>query len=330
MQQQVNPEKLILLKTRYDAHVSASTIAGLEKTFIKFFQCKETPQQPLRKILKPLYQASGKSTFLRKIIDKLFSLISTRSRYFLAMMGIDQIRKSYPYFLFTARSKSVYLFDCWEKKFKKTEELIIRHNIQTIFFSAGQAAAHFQKKFACRNCAWVPEAINADEYRYLPPDQKTIDIIQIGRKYDAYHERIVPFCEERKLKYLFEKTKGEVIFPDNNDFRDALAQSKISICFPSSITHPERSGNISTMTVRYLQSMASKCLVIGSMPEDMKMLFDYSPVIEADMNDPAKQLETILSTYKEFIPLVEKNYTEVRLKHQWINRMEIFKKYVGN
>ena len=49
-------------------------------------------------------------------------------------------------------------------------------------------------------------------------------------------------------------------------FIDGLARSRVSICVPSSVTHPERAGDIETMTIRYLQSMVSKCVVLGRAP----------------------------------------------------------------
>jgi hypothetical protein len=69
-----------------------------------------------------------------------------------------------------------------------------------------------------------------------------------------------------------------------------LANSKISICVPSDITHPERTGNISTITNRYLQSMASKCLILGKLPHDMLHLFDYNHIIEIDEENPVLQI----------------------------------------
>ena len=316
---------ITLLKTRFDSHVSSNTIKEFEEAITNAFHCEEVLQQPFRKVLVNVYRLSDKIKFFRKIFDKLFSFISTDKNYFIVLMGIQQIRKAYPYFLFTAKSKSVYLFDCWEKYFERTEELIKRHNIKTIFFSAKQSAEHFQKIFTDHKCIWLPEAIKADNYIALPYEKKDIDIIQIGRRYDWYHKNIIGFCEQEKINYLYEKTKGEIIFSDKNEFYKGLGRSKISICFSYNITHPVQRGNTSTMTQRYLQSMASKCLIIGNLPYDMKELFDYNPIIEFDMNNPTNQLKEVLLNYKNYLPLIEKNYLEVISKHQWINRLEILK-----
>jgi len=321
---------ITLLKTRFDSHVSANTIKEFEEAITNNIHCAEVFQQPFRKLFRTIYRLSDRFVFFRKISDLLFSLVTVNKNYFIIQMGMSQIRKAYPYFLFTAKSKSIYLFDCWPKDFERTEYLIKRLNIKIIFFAAKQSAEYFQKRFNDRKCIWLPEAIKADYYLAFPYEKKDIDIIQIGRRYDFYHNSIVDFCEQEKINYLYEKVKGEIIFPNQNDFYNGLARSKISICFPSSITNPERSGNVSTMTVRYLQSMVSKCLIVGSLPDDMKELFDYNPIIEADLNNPTQQLKEILSNYKNYLALIEKNYNEVISKHQWINRIEILKKELPN
>jgi hypothetical protein len=318
-------KSVTLLQARFDKHVSADAITDFEESFISQIDCEVIPQQPLRKLLVNVYRLADRSKILRKIIDFLFSLRSVDKNYFLVLMGIEQIRKAYPYFLFKSRSKSVYLFDCWEKNFEKTELLIKRLNISTVFFSSRQASEHFRKNLKNVQAMWLPEAANINKYSSLAYENRNIDIIQFGRKYEKYHQLIQSFCEENRLNYVYEKVNGDVIFPVREDFNKALSRSKISICFPSSLTHPERSGKVSTMTQRYLQSMASRCLIIGSMPEDMKELFDYCPIIEADMKNPADQLKNILSNYLTYLPLIEKNYTEVLLKHQWENRISVLK-----
>ena len=119
-----------------------------------------------------------------------------------------------------------------------------------------------------------------------------------------------------------EQTPGQIVFPDRPAFVAGLARARISICFPSNITHPERAGDVSTLTLRYLQSLASKCLVVGSAPEEMLRLFGYNPVIQADLQDPAGQLLSILENYDDFAELIEQNYRKVVAEHTWQQRWE--------
>ena len=101
-----------------------------------------------------------------------------------------------------------------------------------------------------------------------------------------------------------------------------MSRTKISICFPTSLTHPQRAGNIETMTNRYLQSMASKCLVLGKAPDEMIRLFGYNPVVDADFNHPVQQIKDILDNFGQYTELIEKNYRNVVMNHAWINRWE--------
>ena len=104
-----------------------------------------------------------------------------------------------------------------------------------------------------------------------------------------------------------------------------IGKAKVVICVPSNITHPERAEYISTMTLRYLQAMVSKVLIVGIMPSDMQELFPYMPIVEIDMDHAAAQMLTVLDNYEHYRPLIERNYAEVRQNHQWQNRWAIIK-----
>src|SRR5262249_25520509 len=143
-----------------------------------------------------------------------------------------------------------------------------------------------------------------------------------GRRFDSYHDRIVEPLEKMKRKYLFERTSGAVVFPDNAEFIDGLSRTKISVCVPLIETNPARAGGISTMTMRYLQSMASKCLIVGLLPVDMRRLFPYNPIVEIDWSDPAGQLCHLLENFGDYTPLIEKNYSTVLEFHTWEKRWQ--------
>jgi hypothetical protein len=234
------------------------------------------------------------------------------------MMGIEFRKPAVP-FLFN-KSNHAYFFDAWPKRHAEIERFIRIMNIKNVFFSSAQVTEIFTAKNLSCNFHWVPEGINLTEYLFKGYSDKDIDVLFLGRKYDLLHEKIVEGLSVSKTTYLYEKTKGEIIFKERDSFIEGLARTKISICVPSNITHPERAGEISTMTVRYLQSMASKALVVGFIPEDMKGLFDYDPIITVDMKDPLGQIKNILENYSSYIPLIEKNYNSVKEHHCWTNR----------
>ena len=58
----------------------------------------------------------------------------------------------------------------------------------------------------------------------------------------------------------------------------------------------------------------------------MDLLFDYNPIVEIDMANPFAQLQSVLSNYENYIPLIERNYENVCRNHSWSNRLEQMKK----
>lgn len=240
------------------------------------------------------------------------------SDYFTVLIGME-IKKCFPYFLY-ARSRNVYIFDVWPDKHDEFEFFVNKFNIDNVFFPSLQMTEAFKKRKLQCNFYWIPEGVDPAQYRYREYGDKDIDVLQFGRKYNWYHEQIEGPLYRSNKKYMYSQKEGGITFPARQEFIDGLARSKVSICVPCNITHPQRSGYISTMTNRYLQSMASKCLIVGILPSDMESIFGYNPVIEIDAKNPVQQLLHILEEYEKYIPLIEKNYQAVAEKHTWAHR----------
>lgn len=305
---------IVLVKTNFNTHVSMDLYSEFEKSIIKSIN-------PIVINSANNFQAKILRYFL-KILPQFEFPYNSKRNYL--VIG-NQKEKLFPFFYCKANLKALWMFDAWEPLFFDIENTIRKFNINILFTSSMQAATYFNSlKIQNFKSHWIAEAVDFESYTFVEPEKKTIDVLQMGRKWDEYHEAIKDIEIEEKLVYKYEKKKGKIIFKDRIDFISGLANTKISICVPSIITHPEKSGNISTLTIRYFQSMASKCLILGKRPLDMEFLFDYNPIIEIDMKRPVEQLVDILKNYNEYLPLIEKNYNEVKLKHTWNNRaMEI-------
>jgi hypothetical protein len=248
------------------------------------------------------------------------SLPGARHDWFSIMMGFH-VPMCVPYFMFSGR-KSIYLFDAWPASHARILRFVQSWEVDDVFVSSSQAAERLNQQIGARRFTWMPEAISPEKYRHRPYAEKDIDVLQLGRRYDAYHNQIVAALENHKKTYLYERQRGEVIFPSRGEFLDGLARSRISICVPCSITHPDRAGDIETMTMRYLQSMASKCLVVGHAPAEMIELFGYNPLIEIDKENSDRQLLELLDHFDEYVPLIEKNHALVASEHTWHKRWQ--------
>lgn len=254
-------------------------------------------------------------------VGRRSSVAGTHARDYIAVMMELDAAKAAPWFIRTAR-RSIYVFDAWPARHGDIRAFVESWGIHYAFVSSSQAAARLAE--LCDRCTfiWVPEGVDPAQYQGLPLFEKDIDVLQLGRKYDAHHALIAPALENAGKTYLYKRQKGAIIFPRREEFVAGLARSRISICVPSSITHPQRAGDIETMTMRYLQSMVSKCVVLGHAPAEMVELFGYNPVVEIDTLTPAGQLLDILSHYEDYLPLVERNFDVVTREHTWRNRWQ--------
>jgi hypothetical protein len=230
-------------------------------------------------------------------------------------------------YAFRSRQNFIYMYDVWPRFQQWIFPLLDFFNIRFVFFSSKQVFEDHLRKYPQSKCKsmWLPEAIKADDYHFESYTDKDIDVLEFGRIYQAYHERIAAALQSHGRHHVYRRVGESLLFPDKHAFVKGLARAKITVCVPSNITHPERAEYISTMTLRYLQAMASKVLIVGLMPQDMKELFPYTPIVEIDMDRAAAQLLEVLGNYDQYIPLIERNYFEVVSHHQWQNRWGLMK-----
>jgi hypothetical protein len=308
-------------------HVSLDTIREFEESILSDRSVSAAG---------PAMEALARSSFLAwRILNKydfllageikhLFRAKPRDRRVLFSVLMAPNFRQCFPYFLGSAQ-KSVYLFDAWVKEHQTIGKFVTLFGVEHVFVSSREAAEILQAKIETSKFHWMPEGIRPGEYKQVPYDEKDIDVLAVGRRYGAYHDLVVADLEAAGRTYLYEKKKGEIVFPGRAEFIEGLARAKISVCVPSAITHPERSGAIETLTIRYLQSMASKCLVVGKAPKELVDLFGYPPVVEIDMDHASSQLQSILSNFGDYVPLIERNFNTVVSQHTWGHRWNAIK-----
>jgi len=277
-----------------------------------------------------------KSYLVRKLIlmPKLFklklNLWDNKKINFAALISGD-FGALIPYAFFS-KQNFLYMHDVWPRFQYWIFPLLDFFNVKYVFFSSKQVWMDHIRKYPKNKCKsmWLPEGIDADEYAFKPLHQKKIDVLEFGRRYEKYHLLIRDGLAAHQKQHIYRRNNAELLFQYKTELIAALSEAKIVICIPSDVTHPERAEYISSMTLRYLQAMASKCLIVGITPFDMSELFDYKAIVEIDMENAAKQLLEILENYETYLPIVERNYLEVRNNHQWLNRWEIIKQKIIN
>jgi hypothetical protein len=122
--------------------------------------------------------------------------------------------------------------------------------------------------------------------------------------------------------HRYQQDSTTIIFPAFAELIGGFAQSRISVCFPGSMTNKEWAGNVETVTYRYFESIASKCVLYGHCPAELKDLFGYDPVVAADLDRPFEQIEHILNNLPEYHQLVDRNYQRLLEVGTWDARIK--------
>ncbi len=192
---------------------------------------------------------------------------SGRRAYFCPLMGLVEI-KLFPTTYFAETLP--YCFDCWPAEYSAWEAFLTRHRVRLAFFSASGSATEFEQRLPSMGSIWLPEATDPAVYRSgRSLIERAIDLLELGRRHDRFHDLIRSPLEKLGRVHLFERAKGDLVFPSRDDLVAGLADSRVSVCFPSSETHRLRSGDVETATHRYFEPMASKCIVLGSAPSEL-------------------------------------------------------------
>lgn len=216
-----------------------------------------------------------------------------------------------------------HIFDCWPMFYEWWSDFFRRERVRIAFITARQSAEHFASEFPAMRSVWLPEAVDPGEYNASKPwTARDIDVLEMGRRYERYHDRIASRLEEANYSHLYESGAEKSIFAGRADLVDGLSRTRILVCFPRSVTHPEVAQGVETVTYRYFQAMASKCLIVGHAPQELIDLFGYNPVIEATQDDEFDQLEWALHNVDSISSLTERNYARLLEVGTWKCRAE--------
>ncbi|WP_405722853.1 glycosyltransferase [Streptomyces sp. NBC_01537] len=188
-----------------------------------------------------------------------------------------------------------------------------------VFVTAQQSAEFLGRALPDSTVVHLPEATRTSWHvpqRLL--SERTIGVLELGRRHNGWHEAVCGALERRSgHRHVYARWREELVFPSERALRDGFSDTVVSVCFPSSITHPLRSGRVETMTHRYLESMASGCLMVGHAPRELVDLMGFNPVVEVDWSAPVDQLLDILASPQRWQPHVDRVLRRVREVGDW-------------
>lgn len=214
-----------------------------------------------------------------------------------------------------------WIYDCWPAQWSRWESLLRRLRVPMAFFSSQSAAYEFTRRMPGLRCEWVPEAV--DPHRYDPTcrlSARRIDVLELGRLSLPLHRRLRPTLAERGFRHEFQVPGAPRLYAGQEALRAALAQTRLLVCLPKSITHPEAAGGLETVTHRYFEGIASGCVLVGHCPAELRELWGFDPVVPIDPNEPELGVLEALEQLDRLQRLVERNLQRMHEVGTWNHR----------
>jgi hypothetical protein len=217
-----------------------------------------------------------------------------------------------------------FAWDVWEHQWDTWARMLGTLRVPLAIITAQESARALEARCSTTQIAHLPEATNLDHYSDSPARlvDRGIDVLELGRRSDPWHDSVAPHLTSLGRTHLFQRSPNELIFSDASAMHRAFADTKVSVCFPSSTTHPARSGSVTTMTHRYLESIAAGCLVLGESVPELTVLLGMEPVQNVDWTAPARQLDHLLNTLGEWQTLVDSARLALSRVGDWHHRAQ--------
>lgn len=218
------------------------------------------------------------------------------------------------------------IWDCWPKQVESVAAFFRKHQVKTAIFTSSQTADVFRDLFPKMNIQTITEGIKIDLYSSgnILSDRK-IDILEIGRKDGNFFKSPLPEGINHIKTGNFAR-----IFQSDEEFRAALADTKVTVTVPRCDVDKKTAGNIETLTQRYWECMLSRIVMVGRAPKELIDLIGYNPVIDWDGNDASPLVSDILENIGKYQDLVNRNYETAKKMASWEMRMKDIMIYLKN
>ena len=273
--------------------------------------------EPVGSLRRPLVRRLGRAA-ARAALDR--NLTRRRGDAVIGVMANGSSARCFP--LLYTHEIVPFAMDCWEPVWDVWEGSLRRMRVRTACFTARQSADEMARRIPGLRTIWTPEGIEHAKYPAgRPLAERSIDVLQIGRLHRHTHDAIAGPLADTGRNYVH-PTGDAWLFADTSEMIAALADSKIFVCYPRCDTHPERAGRVETLTLRYLEGMACRNVIIGRSPRELVDLFGYDPVVPLQSGASAwDTIRPILDHPERHQSLVDRNRDTVLRLGGWDRRV---------
>lgn len=216
-------------------------------------------------------------------------------------------------------------WDCWPIHYDKVENWIRKHRVKTAIFTSSVEMNEIKSRIPSLNVIHCPEGISCAEYgEGKSLCERSIDLLEFGRGLKDLSSPIegqtTIMQDVSRFKYVVTRANNQYLFPPDQ-LHSIMEDAKITVCLPKSITHPQKTGGVETLTQRYWEAMLSRMVIVGHCPKELYDLIGYNPVIELEEVANYGGLIGMLDNIDQFQSLVDKNRDAALKLGDWSKRI---------
>lgn len=216
------------------------------------------------------------------------------------------------------------VWDCWPDQVENVATFFRTHHVKTAVFTSSQTANRFRDLFPQMNILHITEGVDINLYsKGKDLEERTIDILEVGRKKANFFNTPLPSGIYHVKTGNFDRT-----FKTDEEFRAAMADTKVTINVPRCDVDKRVAGDVETLTQRYWECMLSRVVMVGRAPKELTSLIGYNPVIEWDGHDATHLVIDILNHIKDYQEIVDKNYETATKQASWSIRIQQIMNYL--
>lgn len=235
------------------------------------------------------------------------------------LMFVEPVSVTFDTFPYYATHEVVpFIWDCWPRYYDGMERWMRRHKVRTAIFTSRQELEAMQRRLPEVRMLHCPEAVDTSLYHEGPAlTERSIDLLEFGRS----NAQVIGTDGLQGVRHVCTLQGGKYIYSNEELFR-AMADAKMTLCLPRSMTHPDVAEGVETLTQRYWEAMLSRMLIVGHAPQELIDNVGYNPVIELDSQSAVRQITDILRHTVDYQPLVDRNRAVALEKGCWKKRIQ--------
>ncbi len=239
-------------------------------------------------------------------------LAHLRKSVHLVFVGYNQVRYFAPRGIFS--DIIPWCLDTWPGEDHLLDRLFFRYGVKRAAFGQRMSCERWRGLKPDLDLCWIPESTSPDDfYPDTDLDMRSMLLLEYGRELPVISQQINRSASRFGWSYSPVES-SRIRYTSWRDLRVALGQTRSIIAFPRSVTHPLVAQGCETMSLRYLEGIASKTILLGQCPRELSDLFGFDPVIPINKNNIIDILSDIYShpsDYQEHVDTCYRRFMEV-------------------